>query len=357
MKIAQIAPIWFSVPPSKYGGAEIVIANLINGLVTKRHDVTLYGSGDSTVNVEKISVIKKAPCHIDWLNYGSKEFMNVARAIEESDLYDILHFHITVDLSPLILSQFSKKPTIITFHNFLKGHESKDIYLKYKDSNCVAISSAFKNQFPSMNFIGVVYNGIEINNLPFSSGGGNYISWIGRFNKIKASHLVIDVAQELKILAKIAAPLPYALEQTEYFEKEIKDRLKSKYVSYVGEVGINAKSDLLRNSRVFVNPIQHEEPFGLVVPEANACGTPVVAFARGSMPEIIKDGINGFLVKPNDLKEMTKVVKAIFDMPESQYLKLRENCRKHVEDNFTVEKMADGYEKVYKKILTDRKGE
>jgi glycosyltransferase involved in cell wall biosynthesis len=179
---------------------------------------------------------------------------------------------------------------------------------------------------------------------------GRNISWIGRFAPVKGADVAIKLANSLKEKLSLAGQE----RTTDYFTKKIMPEVKkSKFVEFVGPVDGKRRSQIIGESKFFINPISWEEPFGLVVPEANACGTPVIAYNRGAMSELIKDGYNGYLVKPGDFNGLIKAAEKLYEMPQSEYRQMRNYCRKHVEENFTVEKMVDGYEEVYQKIIAE----
>lgn len=351
VKIAQIAPIWISIPPHGYGGAEVIISALADELVDRGHDVTLFASGDSTSKAKLYSVMEKAPglTQSTMLDAGfnMKHLYNYFMALEKSSEFDLIHWHLSKDISPIMFAPLIKTPSLITIHNHFGGDDVKEIIEHYKDVKYFAsISNSHRKQFP-FEFIDTVYNGIDVNQYDFNDQPENYLVWIGRFVKMKGPDLAIKVALKMKMPLKLAAPI----DEGDYFKKEIEPYLGKDGIEYVGEVGPKEKNELLRKAVAFVNPIQWEEPFGLVVPESNACGTPIVAFDRGSMPEIIQDNINGFCVKADDLDAMAETLQKIVDMPKEEYLEFRKSCRKFAQEKFTIAKMVDGYESVYQKII------
>jgi len=217
----------------------------------------------------------------------------------------------------------------------------------------VSVSYAFQKELP-IKFSACIYNGIRLEDFDFvASGQKNQLVWIGRFKPVKGADLAIRMADQLKVPITIAAPV----RENQYYTEIIQPALKrSNYAQFIGPINLQRKNKILGQAKVFINPILWDEPFGLVVPESNACGTPVVAFAKGAMPELIRDGVNGFLVKPDDIKGMVGAVQRIYEMPEEQYQAMRRACRKHVEENFPIEKMVDGYEKVYQRVIEDWRG-
>lgn len=359
LRIAQVAPTWYSIPPAKYGGAERIIASLCDTLTDHDYDVTLFANGDSRTKAKLISIQDKSPeiSQETLLNfeYNMKHLFNHFLAAENQKQFDIIHWHISKDLLPMMISNIITTPSVITFHNFYPQSNVGSIYNYYQKNQrrgvyYVSVSNDYTKDLP-IKFFATVYNGIDIKPFHFSTGSGGYIFWIGRFLQVKGPHLAIKVAQKLNLPLKMAARKVGNI-QLEYYKSQIEPFLNNK-IEYVGEVGQEEKNKLYGQATVLLNPIIKKEPFGLVVPEANACGTPVVAFARGSMSELIKDGVNGFLVEPDNIDEMARVIEKIYNMSEKEYQILRTNCRKYVEKNFTVNKMTDGYEKVYQEVIEE----
>lgn len=363
LKIAQIGALWESTPPRLYGGTERIVSTLTDELVRRGHVVTLFATGDSKTKAKLVSIVPR-PLYRDNIPWENVTFplMHLHKAFALRDKFDILHIHLNIvsDYFALALADLLKTPTIFTLHFRIPPIDSpkKDrrIALKYfKSSNFISISNS-QRAMKSLNYIGTVYNGIDIKKYHFYEGG-DLLFWLGRIADDKGAKEAIDVAIKLKIPLVLAGKLDLQNKiYLEYYSKEIEPLLK-KYknlIKYIGEIDDAQKNQYFSQTRCLVNPVKWEEPFGLVPVEANACGVPVVAFARGAMPELIKDGYNGFLVKPDDINGMTKAVQLIYDMPKEEYQKMRRNCRKHVEDNFTVEHMVDGYEKVYYKVLNQK---
>lgn len=358
-KIAQVAPLWTSIPPKGYGGAEKIISLLTDGLVGKNHQVTLFASGDSETKARLVSVSEKAPglskeAQLSIVNNMNHVF-NMILALEKSEEFDLIHWHLSKDLIPIMLAMKTKSPSVITIHNHFYVHEEmpklQNIFSHYKDfPNFISISDFHRHFYP-FQYLDTVYNGINLSEFDFSETTEDYMAWIGRFEFQKGVHTAIKIALDLNIPLKIAAPK----DENDYFKEEIEPYLDNPLIDYIGEVDVLKRNELLKKAKVFINPIQWDEPFGLVVPEANACGTPVVAFSRGAMPELIKEGKNGFIVKADNVEDFKLKIKAIFDMPLPDYGNLRANCRKQVEEKFTAEIMVDNYEKVYQKILNGKK--
>lgn len=360
MKIVMVAPPWTKVPPAKYGGAELIVSNLTEELVQRGHQVALFASGDSQTKAELHFVTPKNlfDRKIPWDNRFF-DFLQMGKAIEFAiqEKYDIIHDHL-YDVG-LVFSRISPVPIVHTTHGWPDPQKlspgKKEIIEEYKDAFCAAIAGHQKNKIP-LNYIAVVYNGIKIQDFTFNNQPKDQLIWLGRFVLKKGAHVAIEVAKRLGVHLILAGKIDDLVPaDVEYFNTKIKPQLERGKIDYIGEIGPKERDKFMGSGRVFLNPVSWDEPFGLVVPEANACGTPVVAFARGAMPELIKDGVNGFLIKPDDIEGMIRAVKKIYEMSADDYRRLRLNCRRHVGEKFTVEKMVDGYERVYEKVIDDFK--
>ena len=346
LKIAQIAPLWFSIPPKKYGGTERIVSYLTEELVKRGHRVTLFASGDSKTKGKLINVIKKHLCalpnferQITWKEYVWNAF-NTARAIELSSKFDILHTHWV--WLPFLFSKFSKAPIIHTFHNVPKKEDTRWKILEYykNDINAVFISkSEKKNCKVKFKTDWVIYNGIDISQFKFNPVGGDHFIWIGRIDPVKGIQNAILAAKETGQKLFFAGQLQEIWRG--FFEEKIKPHL-SKKIKYVGELSQKQLSNFYGKAKALLYLIEWEEPFGLVMVEAMACGTPVIVFNRGSAKEVVKDGKTGFVVE--NLKEVKEAMREIDKIK-------REDCREWVEKNFTKERMVDEYEKVYYQVL------
>jgi len=348
MKIAQIAPTWYRLPPTKYGGIEIVAYNITEELVKRGHDVSLFASKDSKTSATLIPSMFDSPKDV-WKKQRNDYLYIVAKAVEMQDEFDILHFHAGIDILPQILTRYCKKPYLLTYHNH--NVSLLPYYEGYKNVPVISISDNFRNMFPKgTNFVKTVYNGIAINDYQFTKGGKKF-AFLGTISHDKGTYEAIKIAKSGDWELEIAAKLPPT--NQDYYDQKIEPQLNEK-IKYIGQVDIYGKNTLLGSSRALLFPINWEEPFGLVLVEAMATGTPVIAFKRGSVPEIIEDGVNGFIIEAGDIEGAISAAKKIQEMPEDEYQKMRQRCRKSVENRFTVEKMVDGYEAVYKK-MTDKK--
>jgi glycosyltransferase involved in cell wall biosynthesis len=354
MKIAQIAPTWFSIPPQGYGGVEVVISELTEELVNRGHDVTLFASADSKTKAKLFSVIEKAPSNnplrVDYMSLEMKYLYNMFMALEKQEEFDLIHWHFGKDIAPIMFASLAKTPSVITIHNHFNKFDTLDLsqLIKHyqKTKYFISISNSHRKEFP-FEYIETVYNGIDINQYDYNDKPEDYLVWLGRFEKIKGPEIAIQIALKLNKPLKLAGPK----DDSDFFKKEVEPYLGKNNIEYVGEVDLIKKNKLLGNAIALISPINWEEPFGLVVPEANACGTPVVAYKRGAMPEIIKDGVNGYSVVADDINAIIEVLVKIDNLPSEKKVLFRKSCRQYAENNFTISKMVDGYEKVYQKIL------
>ena len=346
LKIAQIAPLWETVPPKKYGGIEITIETIANELIKRGHKVTLFASGNSKTKAKLKSVFPKSlfEMKVDWY-HRSQNLINVANAFKYADEFDVIHNH--AGDNGLLFSEITKTPVLTTLHNVLPNPKQKDsdeyITMKYfsQKTNFVSISFNQRKQTDlKLNCVSNIYNGININNFSFNTKPKNYLVWLGRIHHGKGLWNAINVAKISNEKLIIAGNITCKTDE-EYFQS-VKSIIDGKQIKYIGEVDLKEKNELLRNAKALLFPTIWEEPFGLVMIEALACGTPVIGFDKGSVSEIVQHNKTGFVVK--DDQQMTEAIKNI---PKINRL----DCRKHIEDNFTIEKMVDNYERVYEKIL------
>lgn len=351
MKIAQVVPIWYPVPPRQYGGLERVVDNIINEQVRRGHDVTLFGVGESKTKAKINSVLDKAPDTVDWHNYKEKELENLINAVEKSGQFDIVHFHASTSSIPVMLTQFCHAPSVITTHNYMDFKGDFSIVKKYHNCNYISLSDAQRKPFPSeLNFVGTVYNGINPKDYHLSLETKDEVAFLGRFCFDKGAAPAVAIAEKAGVKITMMGNIPDVPEEQQYFHQKVEPYF-GKSVEYLGEGDEKKKDKYLGQAKALLFPIQWEEPFGLVMVEAMACGTPVIAYDRGSVGEVVKDGVTGFVCPPNDEAAMVKAIKTIMEMPEDQYLTMRKNCRQHVEDQFTIARMIDGYDGVYKKVI------
>ncbi len=344
--LAQIAPSEEQVPPPKYGGIELVISNLTEELIKRGHQVTLLASGDSITKARLVSIFKKAVrtdanIGTDSLKRDAAKLIEVARAINflQQHKFDIIHNHIDWRFLPFI-SLLNSAPVITTLHGPLDTDYQRFVYNAVPNKNYISISNNQRRPMPQLNFISTIHHGIQMNKFAFNSKKGNYVAFLGRMSPEKGPLQAIRAAKKAKIPLIMAAKID--LTDKEYFNKKIKPLIDGKLIKFIGEVNHHSKVKLLRNAAALLCLIQWEEPFGLVMIEALACGTPVIANKRGSVSEIIQNGKTGFIVK-----NINEAVKAIRNIDQID----RYNCRRSAEEKFSVEKMAEEYEEIYYKLL------
>lgn len=333
MKIAIISPIAWRTPPRHYGPWERVVSLLAEGLVQQNIDVTLYATADSITSA-KLRSVCKAPYEEDRdIDAKVWESLHIAEVMEQSNEFDIIHNH--YDFLPLTYSGLIKTPLLTTIHGFSSA-KILPVYKKYnKNTHYVSISDADRNE--ELDYIKTVYHGIDLESFTFKKDSGDYLVYFGRIHRDKGTRDAIHVAKQAKMKLVIAG----IIQDKEYYEKEVMPFLNDE-ICYIGSVGPEERNTVLGNAYALLHPIHFNEPFGLSIVEAMACGTPVLAFNKGSMPEIIQEGVNGFLVANVD--EMAARIKDIKHIS-------RAACRKTVEDRFSQAKMVKEYIEVYNEIV------
>lgn len=346
MKIAQIAPIIESVPPKKYGGTERVVHCLTEELVRRGHDVTLFASGDSITSAKLISVTKKSLRELNGTSRAdgsdALSLLNIGLAYQMQHKFDIIHDHTHVIGLPT--ANLSKTPVVVTLHDPVFPNY-KQILETFTNPHIVTISKSQGSPAPKMNVIGTVYNGLSMEDYPFSNRSEGYLLFVGSFRKEKGADKAVQVARMLDMPLIIAGKLD--TEHMEYFNQTVKPYLSDK-IKYVGEVNEEKRNDLMKNALCFLHPISWMEPFGLTLIEAMACGTPVIGFNKGSIPEIVQHGRTGFVVE--DVKEMARAIQEVTTIN-------RKRCRSYALSQFNAEKMTDGYEALYSQLVRQKKSD
>ncbi len=340
MKIAQIAPLMESVPPRLYGGTERVVSYLTEELVRQGHDVTLFASGDSITAAELVSCAPQAlrlDSRVrDHIPYHMIMLDRVRQRMKE---FDILHFHIDQFQYPLFRTHAER--TVTTLHGRQDMPDLKPLYSYFGDMPLVSISNHQRTPVPNANFVNTIYHGMPLDLLqPNFDPRGGYIAFLGRISSEKRPDCAIDIARKLGIPLRIAAKVDKV--DAEYFREVIEPLLDGPGVEYIGEINDREKSAFLGEALALLCPIDWPEPFGLVMIEAMACGTPVLAFRRGSVPEVVDDGITGRIV---DNAEET--VHALADVISLD----RRAVRRRFEERFSVTRMAKDYVRLYRKII------
>jgi len=340
MKILQFAPLWENVPPKTYGGTELVVHILCEELQKQGHDVTLIGTKSSETSVKIEAPVKKPLRELATLIPNYYENLGISKAIELSEEFDIVHNHLGLPVLPF--HDLFRAPMVTTLHGAFTLQEEINGYKQHKFLPYVSISDSQRVGNPDLNYIDTVYNGIQVDRYEFQeepSTNEPYLTFLGRISPEKGTHNAIRLAKETGWKLIIAAKIDRADE--EYYENEIKHHIDNKQIVFIGEVGHDTKEELLKNSHAVIHAITWPEPFGLVMAESMACGTPVLAISKGSVPELIKHGVTGFV--ENNIEDLIARVKDIDKIN-------RKDCRKHVEENFSEKRMVEGYLKVYRKL-------
>ena len=339
MRIAQVAPLYESVPPKLYGGTERVVSYLTEELVRAGHDVTLFASGDSLTEARLVPVCKQslrlAPDCIDPLTH---HLLLVERVFEEIDNFDLVHFHI--DYLHYPRSRYQQVPTLTTLHGRLDIPDLVPLYKRFRSMPVVSISDSQRAPLPWLNWQGTIYHGVPVDSLTYQGAAGKYLAFLGRISPEKGLDQAIQIAQMAGIELKIAAKIDRA--DQAYFEAVIKPLLRQPGIEFVGEVGHAEKNEFLGRAIALLCPIQWPEPFGLVMIEAMACGTPVVAYHPGSVPEVVEHGVSGFIV--GDAREAAQAVVAAPTLS-------RRRCRKYFERRFSSARMCEDYLALYRRVL------
>jgi glycosyltransferase involved in cell wall biosynthesis len=339
MRIGLVAPPFIPVPPKEYGGTELFIAHLAEALKQRGLDAVVYTNGESTVGVEKRWIFEDA-------QWPPKKGVEAQLRQAEHDAWAIHDAATTCDLvhlnsfDSLPFTKFIQQPIVCTLHH---PHEPvlSAFYQRYPDVQYVSISHYQQQQEP-MPRNRTIHHGIDLTQYRLQENKQQYVSFIGRIAPVKGTHSAITVAQRAGIPLKIAGEVQPAFR--DYFEQKIKPQVDGKFIEYIGPADLNAKNELLGNSMAMLFPIQWNEPFGLVMVEAMACGTPVLALRGGSVPEVVRDGVSGYICR--SVKEMAKRIPELRLAPAS--------IRGYVEENFSLEKMVEQYANLYSEILLSK---
>ncbi|NEQ33660.1 MAG: glycosyltransferase family 4 protein [Leptolyngbya sp. SIO4C5] len=341
MRIAQVAPLWERVPPPAYGGIELVVSFLTDELVRRHHDVTLFATGDSQTEAELVAAIAEPIRGNEAIEEPMVyEMIQLQQLLERLDNFDIIHIHKWIP--PLPIAHIIKRPTVYTMHsNFGKDH--RKLYTRYPEQNFVSISRAQQDLAPQLNYIATVYNGIDPGRFPFVEQPQDppYLAFLGRMSPNKGPHHAIAVAKQLGLPLKLAGKVDK--KDRDYFEQEVAAHFDEAQIQYLGEVNHAEKTQLLGHAIATLFPITWHEPFGLVMVESMATGTPVVAMRMGAVPEVIEPGKTGFIC--NDVEDMISSVSQVDQID-------RRRCRQRVEQHFSYEAMTDSYLAVYEQVLS-----
>ena len=341
MRIAIVAGPYLPVPPKQYGGTELVIYNLVQGLKAAGHEPILIGTGDSTVDCERIPIVDEAL----YFAKRRKDLKAHTRLVTKAErktrqvLHDLLPQIDIIHSHGFDLQKFKDFPNVTTLHNMVTL-DNLDYYLARKDLYYVSISKNQQAVCPDLNYAGVVYNGENPADFPLIAQPDDYLCFLGRMDRDKNPHLAIQLAISLGMKIKLAGKSDFKSEG--YFEEEVEPYLSHPLVEYLGELGFDDKIELISHAKCNLHPTNFREPFGLTVLESAYCGTPTLAVARGAMPELIEQGRTGLLVE--DFVEGRHVIKQCFDMD-------REYIASRARQLFNYKNMSNQYIDVYEKII------
>lgn len=339
MRIAQVAPLYESVPPHLYGGTERVVSYLTEALVGLGHDVTLFASGDSITEARLIPGCERSlRLSEDCVDPMAHHTVMLDEVIEMAEEFDIIHFH--TDYMHFPFSKNMALQNVTTLHGRLDMPDLKPLYKHFDKMPLVSISNAQRKPLGQVNWVGNVPHGLPTDLLAATEKPGQYLAFLGRISPEKRPDRAIRIALEAGIPLKIAAKVDRA--DREYFRTQINPLLANPGVEYIGEISESEKSEFLGNALAYLFPIDWPEPFGLTMIEAMACGTPTIAFGCGSVPEILQEGVTGFIVSSE-----AEAVKAVSRIPELS----RSACRAVFEARFTDVRMAEDYIQIYQSLI------
>jgi len=338
MRVASVAPPFIPVPPVEYGGTELFIADLARGLQAVGVEPIVYTNGESSVDVERRWLFEKSQWPIKGDAYNHlKDMEHATWAIHDaSGSCDILHMNTVFGLIP---SRLSRLPLVYTVH-CPTDRQLSALYARFPEVNYVCISNDQRKR-ETLPKLHTIHHGINLSKYHLQTDKQDYLSFIGRIAPIKGTHLAIEIAKRAGIPLKIAGEVQP--EYRDYFEAKVKPHIDGKFIEYAGLADLAAKNELLGNSMAMLFPIKWDEPFGLVMVEAMACGTPVLALRAGSVPEIVKDGVSGYIAR--NIDALVRRVQDLRLVPAE--------IRGYVEQNFSQERMARDYCALYTRILDE----
>jgi glycosyltransferase involved in cell wall biosynthesis len=338
LRIAQVAPLSESVPPQLYGGTERVVAFLTDELVRQGHAVTLFATADSRTSAKLVPISPTAQRLAGCRDYLAGLVLLIEEVMQRTDEFDVVHFHIAQLHFPM--ARRLRTPHVTTLHGRLDMPELVPLYREFSDIPVVSISDAQRIPLPEAGWLGTVYHGLPRELLRFYQEPGQYLAFLGRISPEKRVDRAIAIATACGWPLKIAAKVDPA--DRDYFEQHIRSLLDHPLVEFIGEIGESQKSEFLGRAKALLFPIDWPEPFGLVLIEALACGTPIVAFSGGSVPEILEDGVTGFVVQ-----SLEEAIAATRDIERLD----RAACRASFERRFTASRMASDYVRLYEQLI------
>lgn len=339
LRIGMVAPPWFTVPPRGYGGTEAVVASLVDQLVIRGHEVTLVAAGNPGTKAQHyIRSYEQPPSHL----LGSDAMPELVHAAEASRALSVLDLDLIHDHSAAgpLLAPSRRLPTVVTMHGPVAGSNGEYFRRLGPTIDIVAISGAQRMQAPDLNWVGTVHNAVDVASFPFCRDKSDAVLWIGRFSPDKGAHLAIEIARKAGKRIILAGKLNEPPER-EYFDRVIVPML-GRDTEFVGEADATLKRELFSMAACLLSPIQWEEPFGMVMVEALACGTPVVSTRRGSVPEIVRHGHTGFIA--DDVDSLCAAVQRAGEIDPAE-------CRRDAEERFDLPVMAAGYERIYRMLM------
>jgi glycosyltransferase involved in cell wall biosynthesis len=342
MRIAQVAPLYESVPPKYYGGTERVVSYLTEELVRQGHEVTLFASGDSVTKAHLVATCRRS-LRMDkhCVDRMAHHILMLEHVLQRAAEFDIVHFH--TDCLHFPLSRREQITHVTTLHGRLDIPDLVPLYQEFRDMPVISISEGQREPLPWANWQATVYHGLPAEMYQFRDEPGGYLAFLGRVSPEKRVDRAIEIAKQVRIPLKIAAKVDRV--DTDYFETVIEPLLRHPFVEFVGEIGEGEKEEFLGNAYALLFPIDWPEPFGLVMIEAMACGTPVIAYRGGAVPEVMEEGHTGFIVEG-----LEDAVEAARRVPELS----RKRCREVFDQRFTAARMAHDYVQVYKRLINSK---
>ncbi len=340
MRIAQVPPLYESIPPSLYGGTERVVSYLTEELVAQGHEVTLFASADSKTAANLVPMCEYS-LRLDKRCFDAVAFhlIMMEEVLRRQDEFDIIHAHI--DYPGFMLGRRSRVPVVSTLHGRLDLWEHTFIFREFSETPVISISDSQRQPVPGANWIGTVYHGLPPSLYTLNEKHGDYLVFIGRISPEKRVDSAIGIALKLGIPLKIAAKVDK--QDAAYFRQEIKPLLDNPLVEFLGEINDSQKNDLVSRALAFLHPVDWPEPFGLSMIESMACGTPVIARRRGAIPEVVDNGITGYVFEEDE--------EAVDLIRNSLSSFSRKACRRQFEKRFLASRMAGDYLYVYESVL------
>lgn len=357
LTIVQIAPPEETVPPPKYGGTELVVHNLTEELVKRGHNVYLIAAADSKTSAKLLPIFPRSIRSYPDASLTRRR--EILRAISTGIIVkhmlsieaDIAHNHWGWRVIPFF--DVVKYPFITTLHGRMDQGDQQMAHGYFKNTPFTAISEDQRRADPELNYVATVYNGINMGYFSWSDKKDDYYAFLGRISPEKGPKETIVACKRAGVKLKMAAKVDPI--DDDFFNKEIKPLIDGKQIEFLGEIGPTEKNDFLRNAIALIAPIQWPEPFGLYFIESMASGTPVIAFDRGSVPEIIAHGQTGYIVEKNNMEELVRAIRRLSSLANTmQYRWMSRKCRERVSEKFTKEIMTDDYEKTYYKIIQEQ---